>query len=75
MSEIERAEEPNSIELAAEIVAAFVSRNSVPVAELPGLIVSVDAALRRLAGRVLEAVPMEQPTPAVRSADPSPRTI
>jgi predicted transcriptional regulator len=65
MSEIEGAEESNSMKLAAEIVAAFVSRNSVPVAELPGLIVSVDAALRGLAGRVLEAAPMEQPTPAV----------
>jgi predicted transcriptional regulator len=65
MSEIESAEEPNSIELAADIVAAFVSRNSLPVAELPGLIVSVDAALRGLAGRVREAAPAEQPTPAV----------
>ena len=32
---------PNTIELAAEIVSAFVSHNSVPVAELPALIGTV----------------------------------
>jgi predicted transcriptional regulator len=64
MSEIEGAEKPNSMELAAEIVAAFVSHNSVPVAELPSLIASVDAALRGLAGNAQKTA-MEQPTPAV----------
>lgn len=53
-------------ELAAEIVAAFVSNNSLPVAELPGLIASVDAALRSLvAGSSPEAEPVEKPAPAV----------
>jgi predicted transcriptional regulator len=64
MSEIEGAEKPTSMELAAEIVAAFVSHNSVPVAELPSLIASVDAALRGLAGKAQKTA-MEQPTPAV----------
>ena len=40
------ADTPNYIELAAEIVSAFVSNNSVPVAELPALIGNVHAALR-----------------------------
>ncbi len=65
MSEIEGAEDPNSMELAAEIVAAFVSHNSIPVAELPGLIASVDAALRGLVGRAPTAAGTENPTPAV----------
>ena len=59
--------QPNTTELAAEIVAAFVSRNSLPVSELPALILSVDATLRRLAtgAPATVASPAEQPTPAV----------
>ena len=37
------------IELAADIVAAYVSKNSVPQAELPALIVSVYTALNETA--------------------------
>ncbi len=37
------------IELAAEMVAAFVSNNSVPTSELPALIHAVHAAVARLA--------------------------
>ncbi len=65
MSEIEGAAELNLMELAAEIVAAFVSHNSLPVAELPGLIASVDTALRGLVGRAPTAEETEKPTPAV----------
>ncbi len=36
---------PNYIELAAEIVSAFVSNNSVPAGELPTLIANVHGAL------------------------------
>jgi predicted transcriptional regulator len=38
---------PNYIELAADIVSAFVSNNSVPATELPALIGSVHAALNQ----------------------------
>ncbi len=65
MSEIEGAAELNLMELAADIVAAFVSHNSLPVAELPGLIASVDAALRGLVGRAPMAAETVRPTPAV----------
>ena len=41
-------DQPNLTALAADIVAAFVSGNSLPAAELPALIHSVEAALRRL---------------------------
>ncbi len=65
MSEMEGAAEFNLIELTADIVAAFVSHNSLPVAQLPGLIASVDAALRGLVGRAPTAAETEKPTPAV----------
>ena len=39
------SEPSKSIELAAEIVAAFVANNSLPISELPALIHSVHAAL------------------------------
>ncbi len=47
------AAKPNFIELAADIVSAYVSNNSVPVADIPGLISSVHAALNS----VVEPVP------------------
>lgn len=54
----------DKIELAAEIVSAFVSNNSVPVTELPALIASVHATLGRLSnGKSEEKV--EPLTPAV----------
>ena len=37
--------QPNYIDLAADIVSAYVSKNSVPQADLPGLIDSVHTAL------------------------------
>jgi predicted transcriptional regulator len=54
------------IELAAEILTAFVSRNSVPRAELGALFEGLHAALKRLAdgGEIAPAV-IEPPTPAV----------
>lgn len=56
-------------ELAGEIVAAYVSNNSVPVSELPNLIRSVHSAVAGLAsGEVPSAAastePTEKPTPA-----------
>jgi predicted transcriptional regulator len=40
----------NFIELTAEIVSAYVSNNTVPAAEIPGLINQVHAALARVSG-------------------------
>lgn len=52
------------IELAADIVSAYVSNNSVPAADLTGLIGDVFAALRKTAGG--ESVAMPEPLkPAV----------
>lgn len=42
----ERTTTPKRIELAADIVAAFVSKNAIPSSELPALITSVHAALQ-----------------------------
>ena len=58
------ADSANYVELAADIVSAYVSNNSVPTGELPSLINDVHAALLRVKGGVGEA-PAEAPKPAV----------
>ncbi len=54
----------NYIELAADIVSAFVGNNSVPATDLPALIGSVHSALQNV-GNPASALPAEKPTPAV----------
>jgi len=54
----------NNIELAADIVSAYVSNNSVPAADLPGLISEVYNALQRV-GSNAAAAPAEPPKPAI----------
>ncbi len=54
----------NYIELAAEIVSAYVSNNTVAAAEIPGLINQVYAALSRVSGKSADA-PAEPLKPAV----------
>jgi predicted transcriptional regulator len=54
----------NHIELAAEIVSAYVSNNSVPASELPALLSDVHAALVRVATGSVVAV-AEAAKPAV----------
>src|SRR4051812_3984344 len=65
---------PNYIELAADLVSAFVSNNPVPAAELPALIGTVHAALTKTANGSSQQ-PTEEPkkAPAVpikRSVQP-----
>ena len=56
----------NPIELAAVVVAAFVSNNSVPVGELPALIQAVHTSLKRLTeGPESTAPQVETKAPAV----------
>jgi predicted transcriptional regulator len=52
------------IELTADVVAAYVSNNPVPAAELPGLIADIHAALGRVGGAA-EQAPVEKQKPAV----------
>ena len=52
------------IELTADVVAAYVSKNSLPAVELPNLISQVHAALSRI-GAPVETVEAEKPKPAV----------
>jgi predicted transcriptional regulator len=54
----------NYIELAADIVSAFVSNNSVPAADLPTLIGTVHAALQNV-GQPAAKQEEPKPTPAV----------
>jgi predicted transcriptional regulator len=52
------------IELTADVVAAYVSNNSVPASELPALIADIHGALGRLGGAT-EMAPAEKQKPAV----------
>lgn len=52
------------IELAADIVSAYVSNNSVPSGDLPVLISEVHGALLKVAGGASEP-PVEAPKPAI----------
>ncbi|MCO6389530.1 transcriptional regulator [Aliihoeflea aestuarii] len=52
------------IELTADVVAAYVSNNPVPVGELPNLIADVHMALGRV-GATPEAAPVDKQKPAV----------
>src|SRR5215203_5417421 len=61
---------PNYIELAADIVSAFVSNNSVPVTELPALIGNVHAALNQVANGSAE-----QPQEGLRPAVPIKKSV
>jgi predicted transcriptional regulator len=63
-------ESVNIIDLAAEIVAAFVANNSVSVAELPGLIGSVHSALTSAA-----AGKVEEPAPELKPAVPVKKSV
>jgi len=67
---ISDAEPSNSIELAAEIVAAFVANNSLPTVELPALIHSVHAAWRdsQAAGEYSPLVEKQEPAVSVRKS-------
>ena len=55
-----------TLEMAAEVVAAFVSNNPLPKGELPALIQTLHDALTRLSVGVEDAAPNEEPKqPAV----------
>lgn len=66
MSETAPTSQLDYIERTVDVVAAYVSNNSVPTAELPALIASVHEALNRVAsGPVAQATEtVEKPTPA-----------
>jgi len=56
----------DTLEMAAEVLAAFVSNNPLPKSELPALIQTIHDALTRLSMGVENAAPKEEPKqPAV----------
>ena len=58
--------QPIALVMAAEVVAAFVSNNPLPRAELPALIQTIHDTLARLSGGVETSIPKEEPKePAV----------
>jgi predicted transcriptional regulator len=60
------------IELTAEIVSAYVSNNTVPAGELPGLINQIHSALTRVSSGTSEAPsePLKPAVPVKRSIHP-----
>ena len=58
------SEAVNAVELAAEIVSAYVSNNSVPAAELASLLNDVHSAILRVSGGPV-APPVEASKPAI----------
>ena len=60
----ENASDTVYIELAANIVSAYVSHNSVPSGEIPSLISQIYAALKRVSG-AQAATAVEPPKPAI----------
>src|SRR3954454_5371435 len=68
MTDLTQGAQPEFIELAAEIIAAYVSNNPVPVAELPALISNVHAALNGLANGASQTTAAEE---QVEKATPS----
>lgn len=67
MSEEATGGSPDLIQLAGDIVAAYVSNNHLQVGELPALIASVHAALNRFGNPSASQEPaeeVEKPTPA-----------
>ena len=66
MSETEAQPQPNYIERTVDVVAAYVSNNSIPTAELPALIASIHEALNTIA-----TGPAQQPTETVEKPTPA----
>lgn len=65
MSENIALEPSSHLERVVDIISAYVLHNSVPAADLPGMIQAVHAALRNLANGKGAAVPEEKKDPAV----------
>lgn len=64
MSNVTEETGPSQMELAVDLVCAYVSKNAVPIAELPALIKSVRLSLSGLGERETVEV-SSQPVPAV----------
>ena len=62
---IDTSSKVNYIELAADIVSAYVSNNSVPTADLPALISEIHGALMRVSTGAPAPVVLEAQKPAV----------
>ena len=61
----------NYIELAADIVSAYVSNNSVPSGDLPSLISEVHSALLKVGGGTIEFRPRHTSPPSPVKRSPS----
>jgi predicted transcriptional regulator len=60
-----RGDSDNTVELAATIVSAYISNNSLPMAELGSLISAVHSVVARLSSATPDPAPLEPVRPAV----------
>ena len=65
MTEENTKPEADLIELATDIVAAYVSNNPLPAGELPRLITDIHAAIAGVAAGAVPQQPKENPVPAI----------
>jgi predicted transcriptional regulator len=64
MANVEAAEQPNFIELTAELVSAYVANNSIQRGDIPGLIEAIHASFTSL-GKPAASPAAERPIPPV----------
>ncbi|MBZ9801194.1 MucR family transcriptional regulator [Mesorhizobium sp. ES1-6] len=64
----EQLSQPDTVSIAADIVAAYVSNNPLPVSELPKLIGDIHAALKGLGTPVTEPVVRQEPAVSIRKS-------
>ncbi|MER9593986.1 MucR family transcriptional regulator [Mesorhizobium sp. M0244] len=64
----EQLSQSDTVSIAADIVAAYVSNNPLPVGELPKLIGDIHAALQGLGTSVTEPVAKQEPAVSVRKS-------
>jgi predicted transcriptional regulator len=60
--------QPNFVELAADIVSAYVAKNSIPAADLPALIANVHGALQNVSNPAPQEMPKFEPAVPVKKS-------
>src|SRR5690606_20982815 len=68
MKHVTNSDDDHAIDLTAEVVAAYVSKNTVPIGELPNLITEVHSALKGVDQGVEAAAEKPKPAVAIRSS-------
>ncbi|MER8855760.1 MucR family transcriptional regulator [Mesorhizobium australicum] len=65
---LEQISQPDTVSIAADIVAAYVSNNPLPVGELPKLIGDIHAALNGIGTPAVEPVVKQEPAVSIKKS-------